>query len=142
MHAVSIERRHGTACGRSEADDDRGQATAVVAGRAAQLQGVDDGAVPGELIVLVEDVQAEAAVAAPVVHGLPRDEREALVDGELRDLGILHAVRPAPQHLALPQGLHVGGLRLGQQHDVGPVENLCPIEHAAHEGLELGIGAG
>ena len=50
-----------------------------------QLHGVQHRAVAGELVVLVEDVQAEAAVVGPVVHRLPGDQRQAAVDGQLGD---------------------------------------------------------
>ena len=48
---------------RAEADHHRSQPAAVVPGRPDQLQGVQHRAVAGQLVVLVEDVQAERTVA-------------------------------------------------------------------------------
>ena len=76
------------------------QPPAVVAGRPDQLQGVQHRAVAGQLVVLVEHVQAERAVGGPVVHRLERDQGQPPVDGQLGDLRVLDAVRPAPQRSA------------------------------------------
>jgi hypothetical protein len=140
VDAVGIERRDGAARGGPESNHDRRESAPVVARRSAELQGVDDRAVAGQLVVLVKDVQAKAAVGLPVVHRLPRDERQALVDGELGDLAVLHAVRPPPQHLSIAQLGEVGGLRLRKQHDIGLRHGLFAAEHRPDEGLELRIG--
>ena len=70
---------------------------------------------------------------APVVHRLERDDRQPLVDRELRHPRVLHQVRPAPQHLAvaeLPQVLELG---LGQQHDIGCRDDLLARREAPDE---------
>ena len=140
VDAVRVEGGDGTAGGRAESDHDGAEAAAVVARRAAELQGVEHRAVAGELVVLVEDVEPEAAVGLPVVHRLPGDQREALVDRELGDLAILHAVRPAPQHLAVAQVFEVGCLRLRQQHDVRCAMTSSRSAIAADQRLELRVG--
>jgi hypothetical protein len=66
----------------------------------------------------VDDVQAELAVVRPMVHRLEGDQGQAPVDGQLGDLLVLHAVRPAPQDLPVPQLGEVVWHRLGQQNDV------------------------
>jgi hypothetical protein len=124
VHAVRVERRHGASCGRPEADHDGAQPPPVVTGRAAELQGVQHRAVAGELVVLVEDVQAERAVGGPVVHRLEGDERQPPFHGQLRELLVLDAVRPAPQHLTFAQLRDVVGDRLEQQDDVALRDEL------------------
>ena len=79
------------------------QPAPVIAGHPGELEGVDDGAVAGQLVVLVEDVEVERAVAAPMVHLLPGDQRQPALDGDLGDLLVLHAVHPSPEHGALGQ---------------------------------------
>ena len=118
VHAMGVEGGHRPAGRGTEADHDRGQALAVVAGDARDLHRLDHRAVARELVVLVEDVEADRAVAGPVVHRLEGDQRELLVDGHLGELRVLHAVGPAPQDLPGTEGGDVGVLRLGQQHHV------------------------
>ena len=79
-------------------------------------------------------MQAEAAVAGPVVHRLEGDQRELLVDGQLGDGAVLDAVRPAPEDLAIAQRGEVFGLRLGQQDDVGVGDEFFARTHASDEG--------
>ncbi len=134
------ESRHRSARGRSETDDGGAEPATVVPGRAAQLQGVQDGAVARQLVVLVEHVQAEAAVAGPVVHGLERDQGELLVDGELSDVTVLYAVRPAPEDLSVTELSQVTRLRLGQQDDVSSQDELLPGADPGHQGFELLVG--
>jgi len=62
VDAVRVEGGDRAPAGRSEPDDGAPKPATVVAGRTDERQGVQDRAVPGELIVLVEDVQAELAV--------------------------------------------------------------------------------
>jgi hypothetical protein len=87
----------------------------------------------------VEHVQPESTVGLPVVHGLPRDEREALVDGELRDGPILDAVRPAPEHLPVAEVGEVGGERLRQRDDVGGGDDRLARVDGADERGELRV---
>ena len=62
------------------------------------------------------------------------------VDGGLGERGVLHAVRPAPQHLAGAQGLDVGELRLRQQHHVGGGDQLVTRQEAGHDAGQVGVG--
>ena len=140
VHPMGAQRRHGPARGRAEADDHRGQAAAVVAGRAAQLEGVQHGAVPGDLVVEVEDVQAERAVAPPVVHRLEGDRGEALVERELGHDLVLHEMRPPPQHLAVAHLTEVVVLRFGQQQHVGRRDQRGAVQDAADQRAQLVVG--
>ncbi len=118
MDAVGVQRSDGTTRrGPPETDDHSAEAAAVIAGGTSQCQCMQHRAVAGELVVLVEDVQAKAAVARPVVHGLKGDERELLVDGKLGDSPVLYAVRPAPQRLPVTEFGQILGLRLGGEED-------------------------
>ena len=139
MHAVRPQRRHGTARGGAEPDHHAGQASSVVARRPAQLQGVQHRAVAGDLIVHVEDVEAEGSVAAPVVHRLERDHGEAFVEGELGHHFVLDEVRPSPENLAVAHVAQVGVLRLRQEQDVGGGDQLGAVEDAAHERPQIGV---
>ena len=139
MDAVGVEGRHRAAGRGPEADDDGAQAPAVVTGGPGQRQGVQHGAVAGQLVVLVEHVQAEAAVAGPVVHRLEGDQRELLVDRQLGDGPVLDAVRPAPEDLPVAQFGQVLGLRLGQEDDVGLGQYLRAGGDAPHERRQLGV---
>ena len=140
MDAVGVQCRDGAAGGGAEADDDGAQPAAVVAGGAGQRQRVQHRAVAGEFVVLVEDVQAEAAVAGPVVHRLEGDQRELLVDGQLGDGPVLDAVRPAPEDLPVAELGQVLGLRLGQEDDVGFRQQLRARGDAPHQRRQLGVG--
>ena len=142
-HVADPERRqrpHRPARGRAEADHRGAQAAAVVAGRAEQLQRVQDRAVAGELVVLVEDVDAEVALLGPVVHRLEGDQRQPALDRELGHARVLHAVRPAPDDLARAQRLEVVGQRLGQDDHVALREQLLARAQAADERLEVVVG--
>ena len=110
--------------GGSEADDRGSQPAPVIAGHPGELEGVDDGAVAGQLVVLVEDVEVERAVAAPMVHLLPGDQRQPALDGDLRDLLVLHAVHPSPEHGALGQLEQVRRHRLRDQQHVARLDQL------------------
>ena len=83
VDAERLKRGDRTAGSVAETDDRRLQLAPVVAGRPAEGEGVQDRAVPGHLVVEVEDVDDERAARRPVVHRLPGDEGESLVDGEL-----------------------------------------------------------
>src|SRR6478609_449410 len=124
----------------AEADDDRAALGAVVTGDPRDLEGVEHRAVAGELVVLVEDVEAERAVLVPVVHRLEGDERQLPVDGGLRQLGVLHAVRPAPEHLPDPQGRDVTEQGLRRENDVALRDELLATEEPADVALELVVG--
>ena len=127
-HVGDPERRQArdrAAGGGAEADHRGAQAPAVVARRADQLQRVQHRAVARQLVVLVEHVDAEVALAGPVVHRLEGDQRELAVDRQLRHPRVLDAVRPAPHDLAGAQRLEIVGQRLGQQDDVALGEQLA-----------------
>src|SRR6478735_7630972 len=95
----------------AEANHDGAQPAPVVPGGTCQRQRVQDRAVAGQLIVFVEHVQAEPAVAGPVVHGLKRDEGQFLVNCQLGDGAVLDAVRPPPEDLPVPHLRQVFRLR-------------------------------
>ncbi len=139
-HAMGVQRRHRSPAGRPEADDGRPQAAAVLARRPDELHGVQHRAVPGQLVVLVEDVQAERAVGGPVVHRLEGDQRQPPVDAQLGDLLVLHAVRPAPQDLPFPQAGQILGQRLGQQDDIAAGDELITGPQAGDHGRQLLVG--
>jgi len=123
-HSVRVEGGDRAPAGGSESDDGGPQVAAVVAGGADEFQRVQHRAVAGKLVVLVENVQVEFAVAGPVVHRFERDQCQAAVDGQLGDLRALHAVRPAPQDLPLPQLGKVPGQRFGQQDHIAVGDQL------------------
>ena len=137
VHPVRVQGRDGPAGGRAEPDHDRAQPAPVVAGHPESCQGVQHRAVPGHLVVLVEHVQVERAVVGPVVHGLERDQVEPLVDRELGESRVLHAVRPAPQGLSLAELGDVLEQRFGQHDDVAPGDQLRARQEARHEGGQL-----
>lgn len=85
-------------------------------------------------------MQVEPAVLGPVVHRLEGDQGEVAVDRELGHLVVLDAVRPAPQHLPGAELGQVFGLWLGQQYDVGPGDQLFPVEDACDRLGQLEIG--
>jgi hypothetical protein len=66
---------------------------------------VKHGAVAGELVVLVEHVQAEGTVAVPVVHRLECDQRELQVVGDVTEqrLGLQDDVALLDELLAGPE---------------------------------------
>ena len=106
--------------------DHGAEPAAVVAGRTRDRQGVQHRAVSGELVVLVEDMELERPLDAPVVHGLERDQREVAIDGHLGELRVLDAVRPPPQDLAVTQVRQILRERFGQQEDVVVLDQLLP----------------
>ena len=118
VDAVRVQRGHRTSGRGAEPDHHSRESATVVTGGTGQLQGVDHRAVAGQLVVLVEHVQPDRAVDRPVVHRLEGDHRQPAVDGQLGDLGILHAVRPSPEHRAGLHRGHVCVLRLRQEYDV------------------------
>ena len=126
VDAVGVQGGDGAAGGRTEPDDGSAQPTAVAAGDADQLHGVQDGAVARQLVVLVKDVQPEPAVGLPVIHRLEGDQRQPPIDGDLGQGGILHAVRPAPDDLSHMEFGEILGLDLGQQDDVAVGDELFP----------------
>lgn len=81
--------------GGTEADNGGANAAAVFAGRAHQLQRLQNGAVTGELVVLVEDMH-EGTLGRPIVHCLPRDKGQPAVYCKLSDRLVLHAMWPTP----------------------------------------------
>ena len=101
---------------------------------------MQDRAIAGELVVLVEDVDHELAVLTPVIHRLPGDQRHAAVDGRLRHLAVLHAVRPAPDDLARAQCPKVLGQRLGEQEHVALGEELLARAQPRDQRPQLRVG--
>ena len=83
VDAVGVQGGDGAAGGRAEPDDGSAQPAAVDAGDPDRLHGVQDGAVAGQLVVLVKDVQPEPAVGLPVIHRLEGDQRQPRIDGDL-----------------------------------------------------------
>jgi hypothetical protein len=137
---VRVERRHRSPGGRTEADDRRAKPTTVDAGRPDQLERVQHRAVAREFVVLVKDVQQEATVTGPVVHRLERDQGQPPVDGQLGDLGILDAMRPAPHDLTFPHLRKITGLKLRQHDDVAVAEQPVPGEQPTHVRRQLLVG--
>ena len=113
VNAVCVQCGDRAAGGRAESDYGSAQPTTIAAGDSGQLHGVQDGAVARELVVLVKDVQAESAVGPPVVHRLEGDQRQPPIYGDLRQGGILHAVRPPPNDLSQIQFRQILGLHFG-----------------------------
>ena len=111
MYTQRVQRRHRASRSGAEADDSGPQPATVGARRTDDRHGMQHRAVASDLVVLMEDMQFERAVATPQVHRLERDKRLSTVDGVLSQLLVLHAVRPAPQHLA--------AAKLGQIEGVG-----------------------
>ena len=141
VDAQREQRRDRAARGRAEADDGRPQPPAEVPGSASQLQGMQHGAVAGELVVHVEHVQAEGAVGGVqwfIASQAIMVSRRSIA--ELGQLRVLHAVRPAPQHLARPHRGDVVVTRLGQHHDVALGDQLLARAQPAHQRLELLVG--
>ena len=126
VDAVGVQRGDRAAGGGAESDDGSAQPATVAAGDSGQLHGVQDGAITRELVVLVKDVQAEAAVGLPVVHRLEGDYRQPPIDGDLRQRGVLHAVRPSPDDLPHVELGQVLCLHFGQQNDVAVGDELLP----------------
>ena len=137
MDPLGVQRRDGTACGGAETDDDGAAPRTEMTGDPGEAHRMQDRAVAGELVVLVEDVQAVVPAPRPVVHRLESDQGEAAVDRRLRHRRVLHAVGPAPQHTARGDLLDIGELRLGQEQHVGRCDHLVPLGDAAHARLDV-----
>lgn len=75
-----------------------------------------------------------------MVHGLPGDQGQPPVDGDLGHLLVLHAVRPSPQDLALAQLGDVVVHRLGQQRDVALGDELLARAQAGDEWSQRVVG--
>ena len=140
VDAVGVECGHRATGGGTEADHDRGEPPPVVAGQPAQLQRLQHRAVAGQLVVGVEDVHPDGPVDGPVVHRLERDQGQVPVDRQLGQCRVLHAVRPAPQHLAGLDQRDVGELRLGQQHHVGGGDHLGAGREPGDERCQVVVG--
>ena len=124
VHAECLQAGDRPARRVAEPDDHGAQRPAVVPGRPGQRHGVQHRAVAGHLVVHVEDVDHEVPRRRPVVHGLPGDQGQALVDGDLGEVRVLDRVRPSPQHLPVVQRVEVVQRRLGEQDDVGARDDL------------------
>ena len=88
----------------------------------------------------MKDVQAESAVGLPVVHRLESDQRQPAIDGDLREGGILHAVRPSPDDLSHMQFGEILGLDFGQQDDVAVGDELFTRPDSTHEVGQCDVG--
>ncbi len=137
VHAMGVERGHGTTSSGSETDHHCAQAATVIAGEPHHLQRMQYRAVPGELVVLVKDMQSESTASLPVVHGLERDEREPFVDGELGHLAVLDTMRPSPQHLPVAKVAQVAVLRFRQQDHVRFRDHLLAGSDRPDVGTQL-----
>jgi hypothetical protein len=72
-----------------------------------------------------------------VVHGFERDERQPLVDRELRQFLVLNAVRPPPQDLSISHPGEITEYRLGLQQDVALLDQLLARPEAADPRAQL-----
>ena len=145
MHAHAVQ-RGDRATGRvAETENDATQMPPIVPGCAVQRHGMQHRAVACHLVVQVEHVHHVFPIGSPVVHGLPCDQRELLVNRDLRQFGVLNSMRPAPHDLPVPQCVQVLQRGLGQQHDVCGGDDLLaaryrrqldPSETLAVPGLE------
>ena len=75
-----------------------------------------------------------------MVHRLECDHSELLVDGELREFLVLHAVRPPPQDLPNAQPGDVAEQRLGLQDDLAHLDELLACPEAGDQALQLVVG--
>ena len=98
---------------------------------------MQDRGVPGDLVVLVQHVEAERPVRGPVVHRLEGDHRQSPVDRLLGDLDVLYAVRPSPENLPRTHLGEVRRQRLGKQDDVRVREQLLVRTEPADQRPEL-----
>src|SRR6185437_14376867 len=85
-------------------------------------------------------MKAERAVSQPVVYRLKGDQRQPLVDAQLGNLLVLHAMRPAPQDLPLAHLRKVARLRLREQDDVAFRQQLIPGTKPSETGRQLPVG--
>lgn len=97
-------------------------------------------AVTRELVVLMEHMQFERAVATPEVHRLEGDKRLSTVDGVLGQRLVLHTVRLAPQRLAAAELRKIAGVWLEQQSDIALRDQLRARTHPGHAFRQLRIG--
>jgi hypothetical protein len=72
----------------------------------------------------MEHVDEEPPRRRPVIHRLPSDQCQTLVDTDLRELGILDRVWPPPEHLPLVKARNILQSGFGQQHDVAGGNDL------------------
>ena len=140
VHAVRVQGRHRAAAGCAEADDGRPERAAVLTGRPGELHRVQHRAVTGHLVVLVEYMQAERAVARPVIHRLKSDQGQPPVNAQLGDFLVLDTVRPAPQDLALAQLAEVGWQRLWEQDDIAVRQELLMGAETSDMARQLLVG--
>jgi hypothetical protein len=100
VNAMGVQCGDRAAGGGAESDYGSAEPTTVAPGDSGQLHGVQDGAVAGDLVVLVKDVQAESAIGLPVVHYLEGDQRQPPINGDLREGGPARSAasprRPVP----------------------------------------------
>ena len=137
MDPVGAQCGDGSSGRRAETDHDCAASWSVLSGGSDETQGVEDRAVPGEFVVLVEYVQAEVTLPGPVVHRFEGDEGEALVDRGLCQLGVLHTVGPPPEGATGRDLGHVRCLGLGEQEDIGGLDDLRPLCDPAHTRLHV-----
>ena len=132
---------HRAARGGAEADHRGPQPAAVVAGRPAQLQRVQDRAVAGQLVVLVEDVDAEGARRGSSGSSPPR--RSASGRGRSPTCVIARPARSAasptrPARGAASRRSSASGL--GSTIDVAPREQLLARQQPADQRRQLVVG--
>src|SRR5450631_3050391 len=140
MDAQRVKGRDSTSCRVPEANHDGLEMAAVVTGRADQAHRMQDRAVPGELVVHMEDVDDETPRLRPVIHRLPRYERQPFVDTDLRQLGVLDGMRPAPENLSFSKAGDIIQGGLGQQYDVAGRDDLLTRTNAADQGRQMLVG--
>ena len=87
----------------------------------------------------MEHVQTKSAVGLPMVHRLEGDQRQPPVDGELRQGGIQHTMRPAPDDLPHKHFREIFGLDLRQQDDVAAGDQLFTGPDSTHEFGQLAV---
>jgi hypothetical protein len=75
-----------------------------------------------------------------VVHRLERDQGQVPVDRQLGQRLVLHAVRPAPQHLAGLDQRDIGELGLGQQYHVGAGDHVGAGREPGDERGQVAVG--
>ena len=96
-------------------------------------------AVAGELVVLVEDMEVESAIAVPVVHRFPGDDRRPGVDRGLGQLLVLDAVGPAPEDLTFPHLGDIGRQRLRLKQHVAFGDQFFVAAMPTNQRREVGI---
>jgi hypothetical protein len=87
----------------------------------------------------MEHVQTESAVGLPMVHRLEGDQRQPPVDGDLRQGGILHTMRPAPDDLPHKHSARSSVWTLGSRMTSQPSINYSRVQIPPHEFGQLPV---